>query len=79
MTIGRWPAIGVAKARQLARDILLAVKRGEDPAADKREQRQHMDSRFETVAAEFAERVLKPRQRRWQTTKALLDSKMTKR
>jgi integrase len=79
VTIGRWPAIGVAEARQRARDMLLAVERGEDPAADKREQRENADSRFETVAAEFVERVLKPRQRRWQATEALLENKMIKR
>lgn len=77
MTIGRWPAVGVAEARQLARDILLAVERCDDPAAEKRDQRQQTDLRFETIAAEFMKRVIKPRQRRWQLTQGLLDNKLT--
>ena len=76
LTLGRWPAVGVAEARKLARDVLLAVERGDDPAADKREQRQQSEQRFEMVAAEFMKRVIKPRQRRWQLTQGLLDNKL---
>jgi hypothetical protein len=77
VTIGKWPSVGVADARQLAREVLLQIERGEDPAAKKRERRAQVDNRFETVAAEFVQRVLRPRQRRWEATQSLLDNKMT--
>lgn len=77
VTIGRWPAIGVAEARRIGRDVLMTVERGEDPAAIKREQRQRSDNEFEAVAAEFIQRLIKPRQRRWHLTEALLNNKLT--
>ncbi len=36
ITLGRWPAIELAKARELARGQFEAVARGRDPAAEKR-------------------------------------------
>ena len=79
VTIGKWPSTGVAEARQLARDVLMAVERGDDPATTKRERHQQADDRFEAVALEFIQRVIKPRQRRWQVTEALLNNKLTSR
>jgi integrase len=38
-TLGRWPAIPLAAARNLARDAILAVKQGRDPAREKRDAR----------------------------------------
>lgn len=35
LTIGRWPALGLAEAREAAREAVLAVAKGADPAADK--------------------------------------------
>ena len=35
MTLGRTSALSLAKARTMARDILAAVRLGQDPAADK--------------------------------------------
>src|SRR3954464_3946484 len=38
-TLGRYPAIGLVRARELARDALQAVAKGGDPQADKNEAR----------------------------------------
>ena len=59
LTLGKWPAIGVAEARKLASEVLLAAARGEDPAAAKRAERE--SDRFEDVAAEFVKRVYRKR------------------
>jgi integrase len=63
LTLGRWPAVGVADARSLAREALLTAAKGLDPAALKREQQRQGD-RFEDVAAEFVERRCRLRQLR---------------
>jgi integrase len=39
-TLGRWPAIGLGQARQLARDAILAVKQGRDPGTERQQARQ---------------------------------------
>lgn len=71
VTLGRWPAVGVAAARQLAREALATAAKGQDPALLKRDQRQGGDL-FETVAGEWVERHAKRRQRRWQETEATI-------
>jgi integrase len=63
LTLGRWPAVGVAEARTLAREALLTAAKGQDPALIKREQQQAGD-RFEEVTAEFVERRCRLRQLR---------------
>ena len=64
LTLGRWPAVGVAEARTLARAALLTAAKGQDPALVKREQQQSTGDRFEDVAAEFVERRCRLRQLR---------------
>lgn len=39
LTLGRWPALGLADARQLARDAILAVKQGRDPGTERQQAR----------------------------------------
>lgn len=56
LTLGRWPAVGVAEARGLAQKALLTAAKGRDPALLKREQQEQSADRFEAVAAEFVER-----------------------
>jgi integrase len=43
-TLGRWPAISLANARGLARDAILAVKQGRDPARERQTQRREAEA-----------------------------------
>src|SRR5258706_10626655 len=72
LTLGRYPAIDLAAARELGGKALRAAAEGKDPASEKREARgEHArlaaeaarDERdlFENVAREFIERYAKPR------------------
>lgn len=71
LTLGRFPAIQLSKARELARDNLEAVAKGSDPAAEKRAGRAAPEavSLPDTVGALcdlYIERHLKPNVRRWE-------------
>lgn len=71
----QWPAdekarAGVlAKARELARDALLAVAEGRDPAAEKTEARQQQPETVEAAVGEYIRRYAMRTQRSWQETK----------
>ncbi len=66
-TLGRYPALSLAVARQQAADLLTALANGNDPAADKAEKRRREEAdRFDSVIAEFIERHAKPNNRGWQ-------------
>jgi integrase len=65
-TLGTYPALPLAVARDRARDILREVDRGNDPAALKAEERRRAADLFQVVAAEFIERHAKPNNRTWQ-------------
>ena len=43
-TLGRWPAISLATARTLARDAILVVRQGGDPAREKQTARRHAEA-----------------------------------
>ena len=71
LTLGRFPAIKLSKARELARDNLEAVAKGSNPAAEKRAARAVSGavSLPDTVGALcdlYIERHLKPNVRRWE-------------
>src|SRR5438128_1062595 len=57
LTLGRYPVVGLADARERARDVLASVVKGEDPAAEKQAEREA--STFGQVAAEYMERHAK--------------------
>src|SRR6516225_8307470 len=68
---GTYPALSLADARQRARDIVAAAKRGIDLIAEEQGQeieRQKAAASARTIrelAAEYIERHCKPHQRRW--------------
>lgn len=83
LTVGGFPAVGLADARKAAQAALGELARGNDPAAQKREQkvvakaaaraekRAELDV-VEKVADEFIERYAKPNTRDWRESQRLL-------
>jgi integrase len=83
LTIGGYPAIGLADARKAGQAALGELARGNDPAAQKREakvtarataraeERAALDV-VEKVVEEFIERYAKPNTRDWRETQRLL-------
>ncbi len=78
-TLGPYPAIGLAKARDLGRAALEGVAAGVDPAAGRRAQKVAMEqgggNDFKSVAARFIERYAKQntREATWKEYERLLD------
>lgn len=71
LTLGRFPAIGLLKVRQMAREKLEAVARGEDPAAEKRAARAAgqnvaLPDTIGALCDLYIERHLKPNVRRFE-------------
>jgi integrase len=64
-TLGRYPTLPLAEARDRAREMLRDVEKGMDPATAKAEKRRAKADLFPAVAAEFIERHAKPNNRTW--------------
>ena len=83
-TLGPYPALPLAEARSIARDKLLAIAKGADPASERADaaeaekavreadERARRD-RFETVAGIFFDRYLKPNNRSADESKRIID------
>jgi integrase len=69
LTLGSYPAIGLATARELAREALERVARGEDPAATKAKAG---GKTFRAVVDQYIERYAKPRLRTWREAERML-------
>jgi integrase len=63
LTLGSYPKLSLAEARERAREALSQVARGCDPIVENK-QKQDV-AMFESVAAEFIERHAKPKNRGW--------------
>lgn len=78
LTLGRYPAISLAGARELARRAFLTVGEGRDPCGEKRDAKRHAAdrsrARFVEVAIEFIERHAKANNREstWRETERLM-------
>jgi integrase len=68
MTIGVYPRISLAAARQRAMDAMRQVDDGADPA----KRRRQADHRVDAIVAEFITRYAKPRNRRWKESERIL-------
>lgn len=78
-TIGTYPALGLADAREVARKGLRSIAEGGDPAREKRESRRAEPPRVDTftsVAAEFIERHAKRKTRSWRETQRILEREL---
>src|SRR5262245_32974126 len=62
LTLGRYPALGLANARELARKAFVDVAAGKDPATEKLLSR-HSGKSFSDLAKEYMERWAKPRKK----------------
>jgi integrase len=69
-TLGNADAIGLADARQLAAEAMLAVARGKDPAAEKRAERSR--GTFEELAGRYVEEWAKRHNKSWRQAAALV-------
>ncbi|HVT17888.1 MAG TPA: tyrosine-type recombinase/integrase [Thermoanaerobaculia bacterium] len=70
ITLGDYPALTLASARTMARDVIGRLARGEDPQADRRAQRDAPT--FGEVAADYLELHAKRRKRTWQEDERIL-------
>jgi hypothetical protein len=68
--LGAGNAIGLKEARELARDIMYAVAKGEDPQADKRARRSA--GTFAELAERYVEDHAKRRNKSWRQADALV-------
>ncbi|MFC0217887.1 tyrosine-type recombinase/integrase [Pseudochelatococcus lubricantis] len=69
LTLGAFPALDLAGARDAARTALRAVQEGADPAAAKQHERETADlRRFDTVVRSFLARYAAPKNRSWKET-----------
>jgi integrase len=66
MTLGHYPALSLAAARDRAREVLREIDKGGDPAAAKAEERRREADLFQSVIQEFVARHAKPNNRGWQ-------------
>ncbi|MFB0490076.1 hypothetical protein ABIE45_002662 [Methylobacterium sp. OAE515] len=76
LTLGPYPRLGLADARERARTALQAVSEGRDPAGERtavlREQAAATRLTFGAVVADFIQRYAKPRNRSWPEAERLL-------
>lgn len=75
MSLGDYPRVTIAKARDGARDALDLAEKGTNPAHQRKTEAVSRNERtFETVAERFIEEYAKEEQKEWKSTKAYLDT-----
>lgn len=75
MSLGDYPRVTIAKARDAARDALDIAEKGKNPAVERKAEAVARNERtFETVAERFIDEYAKEEQKEWKSTKAYLDT-----
>jgi integrase len=74
LTLGRYPALSLADARELARDAQLRVAKGGDPVTEKQTARDVLT--FGQLAGEYIEHHAKPNKRSWAEDQRQLDASL---
>jgi integrase len=69
-TIGPYPQLGLADARERARKILRCAAKGEDPAADKKRERKA--ETFRELAERYLEEYAKEKKRSWRADRNII-------
>src|ERR1700730_16866939 len=72
LTLGSYPPITLADARDMARDKLRDAQKGSDPAAQKRADRQA--ETFKELADTFMERYSKKKKKSWREDQRIIDT-----
>ena len=72
--IGPWPSVSLTDARKAARAYWGAVARGDDPAADKQEERRRASSTLRTLLAEGGEYERHLKRRHIVNTKTIMST-----
>ncbi|MGH8544066.1 MAG: tyrosine-type recombinase/integrase [Gammaproteobacteria bacterium] len=70
MTLGTYPGVSLASARERAREIVVAVDQGLDPAEEKKKRAEAPT--FRELAEEYLERHAKPKKRSWRYDQRML-------
>lgn len=76
MTLGIYGPMTPTQARERAEQLVVAIREGADPLADKKAKRlagPSDDPTYQKVVDQFIERYAKPRQRSWAETKRILE------
>lgn len=74
MVLGRFPGVGLSKAREKARRELAKVDDGQDPAASKRERREA--DTFADLAKLYIAQWAQPRKKSWKDDSRMLESEV---
>lgn len=75
MSLGDYPRVTIAKARDSARDALDLAEKGIDPAHQRKTEAITRNERtFEAVAERFIDEYAKEEQKEWKSTRAYLDT-----
>lgn len=75
MSLGDYPRVTIAKARDAARDALDFAEKGIDPAHQRKTEAVTRNERtFETIVERFIDEYAKEEQKEWKSTKAYLDT-----
>ena len=73
LTLGRFPVLRLAEAREQARRALLSVNAGKDPAVEKQQARESYEGRlFDAVVEVYIETYARVNTRRWAETARIL-------
>jgi Arm DNA-binding domain len=72
LALGRYPAVKLVDARELARDAQRSVAHGGDPAVEKRTAREALT--FGALAAKYIDDYAKPKKKSWQEDQRQLDA-----
>jgi len=76
LSLGRYPAVDLRRARELAREALTQVELGNNPAVARQEDQQRTAEGvylYENVAAAFIEQHARPKNRTWQEQQRVLE------
>jgi len=79
LTLGSYPALGLADARERARAALDQVERGEDPSAKKTAAKAKRPDTVENVVADFIEKHHRRRNKGWKPVAQLFANHITPR
>ena len=75
MTLGNYPGFSLSEAREMAREALVKVARGIDPAEDRKSTRARIAATptVAEAAREFIESYAKPRNKSWKETERIFN------